>query len=102
MIMKFKDHPHAQAQIIINEDGSMELQSYETIVAKVTRDGWLRIITIHNPKTSELSKTTIQHISWFMREMGIKYQPYQQAKKLYFDNAEMNVSTGEILVHMML
>ena len=71
MIMKFKDHPHAQAQIIINEDGSMELQSYETIVAKVSRDGWLRIITIHNPK-------------------------------LYFDNAELNVSTGEVLVHMML
>ena len=102
MIMKFKDHPNAQAKMIINEDGSMELQSYETIVVKVDREGWLRIVTMRNPKTGELSMTTGHHISWFLRELGIKYQPYQLAKQLYFDNAEMNVGTGEIRVHMTL
>lgn len=97
MTRKFKDHPNAQACVIESEDGYKALQSYQTIVAEVDTEGWLRINTMEDPNTGKLSKTTGHHISWFLRELGIKYQPYQLAKQLYNDNAQMNVYTGEVI-----
>lgn len=93
MTRKFKDHPNAQACVIENEDGYKALQSYQTIVAEVDAEGWLRINGLY-------SATTRKHIGWFVRELGIKYQPYQLAKQLYNDHAQMNVYTGEVIFNV--
>ena len=93
MMRKFKDHPNAQAWIIENEDGYKALQSYQTIVAEVDTEGWLHINGLY-------SMTTRKHISWFLRELGINYQPYQLAKQLYGDNAQMNIYTGEVIFNV--
>lgn len=93
MMRKFKDHPNAQAWIIENEDGYKALQSYQTIVAEVDTEGWLHINGLY-------SMTTRKHIGWFLRELGIKYQPYQLAKQLYGDNAQMNIYTGEVIFNV--
>lgn len=91
---KFKDHPHAQACIIENKNGYKALQSYETIVIEINPEGWLKVITMCNPKTGELSHTTIRHIGWFMRELGFTYQ---LAKQLYEDKKIFNIYTGEVV-----
>ena len=39
------------------------------------------------------SRTTIKHIGWFMRELGLSYQ---LAKRLYMENMRFNIHTGEI------
>jgi hypothetical protein len=39
------------------------------------------------------SRTTIKHIGWFMRELGLSYQ---LAKHLYLNNMRFNIHTGEI------
>lgn len=94
MTRKFKDHPYAQAWITENDDGYKALQSYDTMIAEVDTEGWLRIITMNNPKTGEPSHTTIRHLGWFMRELGFTYR---LAKTLYGDNAQMNIYTGEVI-----
>ena len=93
MVRKFKDHPYAQAQVIEQDNGYKALQSYDTMIAIVDTEGWLKILTLNNPNTGELSHTTIRHLGWFMRELGFTYQ---LAKQLYYDNAEMNIKTGEV------
>ena len=93
MVRKFKDHPYAQAQVI-EEDKAKTLQSYETIIAKLDSEGWLRIYTLENPNTGELSHTTIRHLGWFMRELGFTYQ---LAKQLYYDHKLFNIHTGEVI-----
>ena len=92
MTRKFTDHPYAQACVIECDDGYKALQSYETMIAEVDTEGWLKILTMHKPN-GELSHTTIRHLGWFMRELGFTYQ---LAKALYIDNKEMNIETGEV------
>ena len=87
MIIKFTDHKYAQAHMEPIHNG-LALYSYTTKVAEV-RDGWLKIFGLY-------SMTTRRHISWFMRELGFTYQ---RAKQLYYDNAEMNIETGEVRFH---
>ena len=91
---KFKDHPYAQACIIESKNGYKVLQSYETIVIEINPEGWLKVNTMCNPDTGELSHTTIRHIGWFMRELGFTYQ---LAKQLYEDNKIFNIYTGEVV-----
>lgn len=93
MVRKFKDHPYAQAQVIECDDGYKALQSYDTMIATVDTEGWLKILTMHKPN-GELSHTTIRHLGWFMRELGFTYQ---LAKALYYDRKEMNIYTGEVI-----
>ena len=93
---KFKDHPYAQACVIEDKNGYKALQSYETIVIEIDPESWLKVNTLCDPNTGELSHTTIRHIGWFMRELGFTYQ---RAKQLYYDNAEMNIETGEVRFH---
>ena len=93
MVRQFKDHPYAQACVIECEDGYKALQSYETMIAEVDPEGWLRILTMHKPN-GELSHTTIRHLGWFMRELGFTYQ---LAKALFYDHKEMNIYTGEVI-----
>jgi len=90
-VYKFKDHPHAQAQIEEFEipcDGLAKiLVSYTTVVATIDTEGWLHINGLY-------SMTTRKHIGWFMRELG-KFD-YQLAKQLYEDDKEFNIYTGEV------
>ena len=94
MTRKFKDHPYAQACVIECDDGYKALQSYDTLIAEVDTEGWLKILTLENPNTGELSRTTIRHLGWFMRELGLTYQ---LAKALYYDHKEYNIYTGEVI-----
>ena len=91
---KFKDHPHAKAWILEHETGEKVLVSYSTPVVEINHEGWMKINTLENPATGELSMTTIKHVGWFMRELGFTYQ---LAKALYYDHKEMNIYTGEVI-----
>jgi hypothetical protein len=86
-IRKFNDHKYAQAQVVTYPDNSQALISYTTTVVEIDPEGWLRVNGLY-------SRTTIRHISWFMRELGFTYQ---LAKQLYWDRKEMNIYTGEVI-----
>ena len=78
-------HEYAQAQENYFDDGTVQLQSYNTIVIDIDPEGWLRCTGLY-------SMTTIKHIGWFMRERGLSYQ---LAKLLCLENKEFNIHTGE-------
>lgn len=78
-------HEYAQAQENYFDDGTVQLQSYSTIIIEIDPEGWLHC-------TGTYSMTTIKHIGWFMRERGMTYQ---LAKLLYLENKEYNINTGE-------
>ena len=79
-------HKYASTHVIINDDNSVVMVSYVTPVIKITPEGWLSCNGLY-------SMTTIKHIGWFMRERGMTYQ---LAKRLYQDNKEYNINTGEV------
>lgn len=83
---KLYDHAYAQAEVYTYSDGTIALVSYKTTVAVIEEGSWLAIRGLY-------SRTTIKHISWFMRELGLTYQ---LAKQLYEDGYEMNIHTGEM------
>ena len=83
---KFDGHEQAQAQILYFNDGSMALQSYNTIVATVNASGWVHVNGLY-------SRTTIKHLGWFARAIGTTYQTL---KTLLCDNMDMNIYTGEV------
>lgn len=85
-IRKFENHPSAAARVYNYDDGSRNLVSYSTTVCELDKNGWLKINGLY-------SMTTIKHIGWFMRELGLTYQ---LAKQLYNDNLKMNIYTGEV------
>lgn len=78
-------HEYAQAQENYFDDGTVQLQSYSTIIIEIDPEGWLHC-------TGTYSMTTIKHIGWFMRARGMTYQ---LAKLLYLENKEYNINTGE-------
>jgi hypothetical protein len=87
MKIKFKGHDKASAYAIVETD-SVKLISYTTLVAQVTRDGWLEVYGLY-------SRTTIKHIGWFMREYcGLDYYT---AKYCVEHGVRMNIYTGEII-----
>ena len=86
-IRKFQGHEQAQVRVYEYDDGSRNLVSYSTIICELDSNGWLHINGLY-------SMTTIKHIGWFMRELGLTYQT---AKHLYRNNLMMNVFTGEII-----
>ena len=79
-------HNYAQACVNFFDDGTVQLQSYRTMIIEITPDGWLHC-------TGTYSMTTAKHIGWFMRDRGMDYY---LAKKLYHDNKEYNIYTGEV------
>lgn len=83
---KFAEHKSAQVKKEYYEDGTIALVSYTTTVAVIDPEGWLSVRGLY-------SRTTIKHISWFMKEIG---SSYYTAKQLYLDSKEMNIHTGEI------
>lgn len=79
-------HRYAQTHVITYENGTVIMVSYITPVIRISADGWLEVKGLY-------SRTTIKHISWFMRERGFTYQ---LAKQLYQDGMKMNIYTGEV------
>ena len=79
-------HKYASTYVRIFDDNTVQLVSYTTTVIEITPEGWLSVNGLY-------SMTTIKHIGWFMRERGMDYY---LAKKLYKDNKEYNVYTGEV------
>ena len=80
-------HEHANTYVRIFDDNTVQMVSYTTTVIEITPDGWLSCNGLY-------SMTTIKHIGWFMRELGLTYQT---AKHLYRNNLMMNIFTGEII-----
>ena len=79
-------HEYAQAQENFFDDGTVQLQSYNTIVIEITPEGWLTCTGVY-------SMTTIKHLGWFTRERGFNYY---LAKQMCMDNKEFNINTGEV------
>lgn len=84
---KLNNHKYAQAQINYYNDGTIALQSYNTIVIEIDANGWLQCNGLY-------SMTTIKHIGWFMRELGFDYHT---AKQMYINNMLFNIYTGECI-----
>ena len=87
--LKLTKMPYAQACVIITDDGTVLLKSYETIVAAITPERWLTIYGLY-------SMTTRKHISAFLKEWAAPIT-YQTAKMIYNDNYCININTGEIV-----
>lgn len=83
---KFEGHEKASAKINYYDNGMITLVSYTTTVAVIDEDGWMSVNGLY-------SRTTIKHLSWFMRMFGFFYQT---AKALYEDSKEVNIFTGEV------
>ena len=79
-------HKYASTYVRIWDDNTVEMVSYTTTVIVISPEGWLRCNGLY-------SATTIKHIGWFMRELGLTYQ---LAKQLYVNNKRFNIYTGEI------
>ncbi len=87
MMKKLNGHEYAQAREYVNNDGfSGKLVSYTTTVIEIDSNGWLYCNGLY-------SRTTINHIRWFMQERGLTYQ---LAKELYTTGQRYNIFTGEI------
>lgn len=87
-IRKLTSMPYAQAHVEINEDGSVYLFSYVTLVAKIDCDGWLEINGLY-------SMTTRKHIGAFVKEYADT--TYSLAKQIYEDDYKFNIYTGEVV-----
>ena len=83
---KIKGHEYAAVKVNHYNDGTIALQSYNTIVIEIDPEGWMTC-------TGTYSRTTIKHIGWFMRELGLTYY---DAKAIAYTNEQMNIHTGEI------
>ena len=80
--------PYAQAHITICGN-IKKLVSYVTDVVLINTDtGWTQC-------TGTYSNTTRKHISAFCKEIGCGMD-YQLMKKLYADEMEYNIYTGEV------
>ncbi len=85
MRRKLNGHEYAQACVIANSYIT-KLISYSTPVISIDPKGWLTCYGL-------FSRTTIKHINWFMRELGLSYY---DAKRCYLDHIQINIKTGEI------
>lgn len=87
--LKLAKMPYAQARVIITDDGTVLLKSYETVVAAITPERWLTIYGLY-------SMTTRKHISAFLTEWAAPIT-YQTAKMICNDKYRININTGEIV-----
>ena len=81
--------PYAQAHVEKYEDGMVALISYRTGIIQIDAEGWLKCSGLY-------SRTTIRHISAFMKEYGNGLS-YYSAKDAYVNNYAINIYTGEII-----
>lgn len=89
--MRMPEHESAQCKVLVREDGTILLQSYQTIVCSISRDGWLDC-------SGTYSATTRKHIGWFMRLYG-RGCGYYTAKEAYETQSVVNLETGEVLTY---
>lgn len=88
MEKKLNKMPHAQAKVLIMNNGNIILRSYYTDVAMIRSDGWLTINGLY-------SATTRRHIGAFVKEYA--NISYQLAKDLCIKKMAYNIYTGEIV-----
>ena len=88
MEKKLNKMPHAQAKVIIMDNGNIVLRSYYTDVAMIRSDGWLTINGLY-------SATTRRHIGAFVKEYA--NISYQLAKDLCIKKMTYNIYTGEVV-----
>lgn len=84
-IRKFENHKAAACKVYEYDNGNKVLVSYTTAVCELDHEGWLIVNGLY-------SMTTIKHIGWFMKELGLTYQ---LAKQIYNDYMKYNIYTGE-------
>jgi hypothetical protein len=65
-----------KAVVLVQEDGSKILQSYNTFVAKVTAEGELEVYGTYSP-------TTLRHIKEFMYQNGFDVVSKKEIEALY-------------------
>lgn len=84
---KLKYCPYGSAHVTTYDNGEIHLVSYTTTVITIDPNGWLTCFGTY-------SRTTIKHISAFMKE----YTPftYYTAKDAYLNDYAINIHTGEI------
>jgi len=92
-IFKLKSMPYAQAGVWEYDNGTIELHSYQTMIIRIDKNGWMECTGTYSP-------TTRKHIGAFMRnEVSKKSQhalDYFTAKRCYENNERMNIYTGEV------
>lgn len=88
-IKKLTAMPYAQAHIEIDDEQNICFFSYTTLVATISKDGWLKVFG------TWYSQTTRKHIGAFVREYA--NITYLFAKQLEQDKISMNIHTGEIV-----
>lgn len=88
MEKKLNKMPHAQAKVLIMDNGNIILRSYYTDVAMIRSDGWLTINGLY-------SSTTRRHIGAFVKEYA--NISYQLAKDLCIKKMAYNIYTGEVV-----
>ena len=88
MEKKLNKMPHAQAKVLIMDNGNIILRSYYTDVAMIRSGGWLTINGLY-------SATTRRHIGAFVKEYA--NISYQLAKDLCIKKMAYNIYTGEIV-----
>lgn len=88
MEKKLNKMPHAQAKVLIMDNGNIILRSYYTDVAMIRYDGWLTINGLY-------SATTRRHIGAFVKEYA--NISYQLAKDLCIKKMAYNIYTGEVV-----
>ena len=88
MEKKLSKMPHAQAKVLIMDNGNIILRSYYTDVAMIRSDGWLTINGLY-------SATTRRHIGAFVKEYA--NISYQLAKDLCIKKMAYNIYTGEVV-----
>ena len=84
---KLKYCPYGRTYATVDEHGAISLVSYSTTVIVIDPMGWLTC-------TGTYSRTTIRHISAFMKEYT--NLTYQDAKNAFRGNHAINIYTGEI------
>ena len=84
---KLKYCPYGQAYVKIDSYGAKTLVSYTTEVITIDPLGWLTC-------TGTYSRTTMKHISAFMKEYT--NLTYYHAKDAFLNNYTINIHTGEI------
>ena len=83
-----KKMPYASAGVWVEDDGTVRLYSYSTLVANIDNNGWLEVFGLY-------SATTRHHISAFMDEYG-NGAGYNIARQCYEDKAKYNIYTGKV------
>jgi hypothetical protein len=80
--------PNGSCGVVFNENG-IHLISYTTLVCTIDNNGFLSC-------TGTYSRTTIKHISAFLKEYAPNMS-YYNAKDAYMNDYAISIHTGEIV-----